>query len=151
MTRPADEIDHGLALTRFLEAEWAALDTNRARWCREKGLSDSTVLRWGQGGVNIDMRQLQLLAQGLGRPLVDVLLAAHYITPEQVNGRQVAPREPVPAEQAIRVDPALSEPLREVLLSTLRAFTAVQRGAVTSAGAATPAQPSRRRRATKAG
>jgi transcriptional regulator with XRE-family HTH domain len=142
-TTPDDDIDHGAALSRFLAAEWAALGTNRARWCRQHGLSDSTVLRWSQGSSNIDMAQMNAVARALGRPLVDILLAARYLTPEEVGGRHATPREPTAAVDAIRADPGLSDTMRAALLAVLRTGMSVESGEREAAGGVVGA-PARR-------
>ncbi len=112
-----DDVDPGRALWAFLEAEWRALGTNCTRWCRENGVSDSTVTRWGRfGSDNMQLHQLRLVARGLRRPLTEILLAARLVTPEEVHGRQVVPREAVPTADAIAADPALSEHHRDALL-----------------------------------
>jgi transcriptional regulator with XRE-family HTH domain len=150
-TTPDDGIDHGAALSRFLAGEWAALGTNRSRWCRQHGLSDSTVLRWSQGSSNIDMAQMNAVARALGRPLVDILLAARYLTPEEVGGRQVTVRQPIAAADAIRTDPALSDTMRAALLAVLRTGTSVESGEREVAGGVVGAPARRPGRRTSRG
>lgn len=114
---------HGARLTRFLEKEWDAMHTTRAAWCRKAGLADSTVLRW-ERGVEPDMRNLQLVADGLDRKLIEVLYHAGYIDEADMRLRTIpAPRERVDLEVAIRTDRTLDDTSREALLAIHAALT----------------------------
>lgn len=113
---------HGVQLTRFLEKEWDALYTTRGAWCRANGLADSTVYRWSQG-VEPDLRNMQTVADGLNRRLVDILFAAGYLDESDVRVRTVTPpRERIELEAAIRTDPELTDSEREALLAVHAAF-----------------------------
>lgn len=113
---------HGVRLTHFLEKEWDALYTTRGAWCRKVGLADSTVYRWSQG-VEPDMRNMVLIAQGLNRKLVDILYAAGYLGEDEYKVRTVTPvRERPSLVDAIRTDPSLSTGQREALLAVHAAF-----------------------------
>jgi hypothetical protein len=116
------DTSHGARLTKYLEQEWAARNTTRGAWCRSVGLAGSTVLRWSQG-VEPDLRNLQVVAEGLNRRLVDVLFAAGYIDESDVRVRTVAPpRMRTDVKAAIKADPTLSDPEREALLAVHNAF-----------------------------
>lgn len=113
---------HGIQLTRYLEKEWDALYTNRGEWCRKHGLADSTVYRWSQG-VEPDLRNMQTVAEGLGRRLVEILYHAGYLDDSDLRLRAVTPpRERVDLEAAIRTDPELTDSEREALLMVHTAF-----------------------------
>jgi hypothetical protein len=121
-------IDHGKRLAEFLASEWASMGITRGTWCRENKIPDSTVMRWARG-VEPDMRNLRIVAGALGRPLVDVLLAAGYLHPSDVNGRQVSPPTPRQSvEKAIEEDPTLSDAMRELLRSTYNGGRAIESG-----------------------
>lgn len=139
---PGSRTRYALALTRFLEAEWKALGTNRGKWCRKVGLADSTVFRWSQG-VEPDMPTYDLLAKALGRDLVDVLQAAGYLSAEDLAGRSVAPRGLPDAMDAVRADPALSEEEKQAHLQLHRLFC---KAADRAQGQEQAAKPRRARR-----
>lgn len=113
---------HGIKLTRFLEKEWDARYTNRGAWCREVGLADSTVLRWSQG-TDPDLNNLMLVADGLNRPLIEILYHAGYIPKRQIELTTVRPAAArVSVVDAIRTDEELSKAERDALLAVHAAF-----------------------------
>lgn len=113
---------HGVMLTRFLEKEWDALYTTRGAWCRKVGLADSTLLRWGTG-VEPDMKNMQKVAEGLNRKLIDILYAAGYLPEEQFRARTVVgPSEKVDLVEMIRNDASLNNAQRQALLAVHAAF-----------------------------
>jgi hypothetical protein len=140
-------IDHGKRLAEFLASEWAAKGITRGTWCRENKIPDSTVMRWARG-VEPDMRNLRIVAAALDRPLVDVLLAAGYLSPSDVNGRQVSPPTPWQSvDRAIEEDPTLSDALRQLLRDSLaggRLIEARKAKAVKISSAKAPARRARK-------
>lgn len=75
---------HGLALFAYLQAQATAAGMAVTTWCRKIGISDSTAWRWSDG-VEPDMRTMRKLAEGLGVPLRDILVAAKYLGREELK------------------------------------------------------------------
>lgn len=100
----------------------------RGQWCREVGLSDSTVSRW-RTDTEPNLMNMKVVADGLGRPLIDILIAAGYLDPKDVRGRTVTPRVQPDAITAIQSDPTLTEIERDTLLQMLAAMRQVASGA----------------------
>lgn len=123
----ADKNKNALALYRFLESEWDRLGIRPTAWCRQVRIADATVLRWREG-VEPDMRSLRRVAEALERPLIDLLLAAEYVTPEQIDGREITDRS-FDLLETIRLDPKLSSAEREALRQVHDAFALVESGA----------------------
>lgn len=121
------EVNHGQALHRFLEQEWAALGVTRGAWCRSNGISDSTMVRWQQG-TDPDYRLMRQVADALDRSMLEILIAGKYIRPEEVDGLGVPPRQQVSVSEAIRLDPSLTDEARDALRLLLKAFQAVESG-----------------------
>jgi hypothetical protein len=114
---------HGVLLTRYLEKQWDARYTNRGTWCRQVGLADSTVLRWGRG-AEPDLKQLGIVAEGLSVKLVELLFHAGYIDEDDVKLRSVAPApQRVPLVDSIRTDSTLTPAEKDALLAVHTAFT----------------------------
>jgi predicted transcriptional regulator len=117
-----NEIDHGLELWQFLESEWERLGTRPTAWSRQANIPDATMLRW-RDGVEPELRNLRRVANALNRPLVEILLAAKYVTPKEVNGQQIMERV-YSVPEAIALDPALGPGDRDVLLRVYTALVA---------------------------
>lgn len=113
----AAPVKPGLALYTFLQEEWRALGTTRGAWCRQADLPDSTVHRWSQGHEP-DMKSLRAVATALERPFTDILLAAGYVTPEELGGALLSPRKPPTLDEALKLDPELiADPGQQELLT----------------------------------
>lgn len=117
----------GRALYAWLQAEWQALGTNQEAWCREHGLSPATVSRW-QTGVEPKIDAIRLVATGLRRPILDVLVAARLLSPDEAAGHDGGPPPAPTIEAALKNDPAIPRGLRPVLHDLLKAFRAVDAG-----------------------
>lgn len=122
---------YGMDLHDFLQKEWDHMGTTRGAWCREAGIPDSTVHRWGQG-IEPDMRSLRLVAEALHRPLVDVLQGAGYLDKKTLH-REIPPRETPSVLKALQPpdkggDPTLSPVVREALLQIYERLTLVESG-----------------------
>lgn len=114
---------HGVLLTRFLEKEWDALYTTRGAWCRKVGVADSTVYRWSQG-VEPDIRNMRLVADGLGRKLIDILYAAGYVDDTEVRVRAVTPpRSRASMTDVVNTDSALTKDGKEMMLKLYSILT----------------------------
>ena len=110
----------------WLEDEWAARGITMTAWCREAGISNTTVLRWREG-TEPDLRTLRIVADKLERSLVDVLLAAGYIYQDEVDGYEI-PTRYYDIVETIRLDPDLSDEEREALRQIHDAFALVESG-----------------------
>lgn len=122
----ATKSDQAIALYRFLETEWDAMDIRPTAWCRSVGLADATVLRW-RDGVEPDLRSLRRVAEALGRPLLDLLVASGYVTEEEAGGYVVPPRS-YDLLEAIQLDQSISDGEREALRQVHDAFAMVGAG-----------------------
>lgn len=117
---------HALALYSFLQKEWDAMKIAPTTWCRQVGIADPTVYRWRQG-VEPDMRSLKRVAEALGRPVLDILVAAEYVTPEEAKGHIATPRS-YDVLEAIRLDQSISDNCREAMRQVYDAFALVESG-----------------------
>lgn len=111
--------DYGRRLHQFLQHEWDVLGVTRGAWCRQSGLPDSTVHRWGTG-IEPTMANLRLVAAALHRPLVEVLVAVGYLEPADREHLYVESRQHHRVDRALHPvsqggDDSISEPEREAL------------------------------------
>lgn len=126
MLRMGSPSKEAIALYRWLQTEWDAMDIAPTAWCRKVGFSDATVLRW-RDGIEPDLRTLKKLAVALERPLLDVLIKAGYVKRNEVGEYQVPPRT-YDLLETIRLDPTLSDGEREALRQVHDAFALVGSG-----------------------
>lgn len=122
-----DDVDHGALVMDFLEHFWLANGLTRRAWCRAAGLPDSSVGRW-RDGVEPEIASLKKVARGVQRPLVDLLLIAGYLSPEELAGPTPPEIQTFNVERAIRLDPGITEAEREALMAIHRAISAVESG-----------------------
>jgi hypothetical protein len=118
---------HATALYAFLEKEWAAMKIAPTTWCRQVGIADPTVYRWSQG-VEPDMKSIRRVAEALGRPVIDVLVAAGYVSAEEAGGHVPAPRS-YSLIDGLNLDTTYSPEIREALRQVLDAMLLVETGA----------------------
>jgi len=126
-TGTESSINHGQELHHFLQREWAAQGTTRGAWCRASGFADTTLVRWSQGTSEPDTRTLRQIADALGKSLIDIMLEAKYITPEEAKDLVFQRADPN-LEEAIRLDPSLSDAHREAHRKLFQAFRAAEQG-----------------------
>ena len=119
--RLTGDMEHGPQLVAFLRREWDARGVSCHAWCRQVGLEPSTVSRWAAGGEP-KIESLRLVANGLHRPLVDVLHAAGFITDRERAGRSNPPPRPPPGmlAEAIAHDPSLLPEERQIYRLTCK-------------------------------
>lgn len=110
----------------FLQQEWDAMGIRPTAWCRKVGMADATVLRW-RDGVEPDLRTLRRVAEALGRPLLDLLVAAGYVTSAEAGGYSV-PIRSYSLLEAIELDRSISDGEREALRQVHDAFALVEAG-----------------------
>lgn len=109
-----DSTNHGQLLLTYLEQVWKEEATSGSSWCLKHGIRANTVYRWKAMEPSMDM--MKAVARGLGRSLLDVLIIAGYVSPEEANGHVPAPR-PVSVEAAVNNDPRLSEAAKRSVLT----------------------------------
>jgi len=100
------------ALYAWLETEWANMGIKPTAWCRKVGLADATIFRWRDEGCEPDVATLKKVAEALERPLIDILIAANYITPDETGGYK-APERTYDLLETLRLDTGLSPHERE--------------------------------------
>jgi hypothetical protein len=121
----SNDSEHGPALYAFLEAEWAALGTNQNAWSWQHGLQGPTVSRWARG-TEPSFAAMRAVAHALGRPMLDVLVAAKMITEDEAGGVTTGPTAAPSIDVAIERDPTLTDWEREQLRSFRGALHAVE-------------------------
>lgn len=122
-----DTTGFGPALYRYLQAYWTAKGTNQNAWCDEHpGLHAPTVGRW-RNGSEPKLNALRKVAEALGEPVIQILVAAEVLTPEEAHGIEAHPYTPT-FDDAVRSDPTLTDRERELYPQMREAFRAVQAG-----------------------
>lgn len=92
---------------KYLDAHMAERGWNMYDLCRESGLTPSVVWRWRKGtGRRPDIVNARMLAKALDVPILEVLVKAGRLTPEE-------------AEATIHVQPSWSEIAPESMLQEL--------------------------------
>lgn len=119
MTDSAQRGAHGRSLMAFVDNELVALGEAPTSWARRHDITASNLGKWRDGDMDPTLPALEDVAAALGRPLVDLLIAAGYITPDEVGGRTVMPTPPPDVSHAIENDSSLTEVERQVLRSAV--------------------------------
>lgn len=96
----------------------AGIDSG-AELARRAGINESQVSRWLRGIGQPDLTNLRRIAPVLGRPVLELAVAAGHLSPEEAKLKEVRPPEPQPVDvlEAIRRDPDLLPEAREHLLN----------------------------------
>lgn len=124
-TRP---VDHAKALYAFIEKEWIKQGLKGPTpWARLNGFSVVTMLNWRDKGGDVDMRLIREVAAALHRPVIDVLIAAGYVSVDEAGGYVVPERE-YDLLEAITLDPKISDAEREALRQLHDVFAVVSSG-----------------------
>lgn len=123
---PLPPSEHAKQLFTWIQGEADAMGITLTAWCRKMQIPDPTVLRWKKG-IEPDFRSLQRVANVMGRSILDVLLAAGYIGPDEAKGHVPQPML-VDARQAIKADPSLSEMLASHLLEIMDRYEEMEAG-----------------------
>lgn len=128
LTMATRTVDHAKALYAFIETEWIKQGLKGPTpWARLNGFSVVTMLNWRDKGGDVDMRMIRQVAEALHRPVIDVLIAAKYVTVDEAGGYEVPERE-YDLLDAIRLDTSLSDAEREALRQVHDAFALVSSG-----------------------
>lgn len=114
MTQPARG-EHGRALMAFLNQEVEALGESPTGWARRNDIAATNLGRWRDGTVDPTLDVLEQIAIALGRPVIDLLIAAAYMKSEDVGGRTVLPLPAPSVTTAIELDPEFVESERAIL------------------------------------
>lgn len=125
-TQPAGWLDYfprAAAAAGYVGRGW------KARLARDLGAYDSHVSRWTSGERIPDIDSCRALARVLGRPILEVLIAAGHIAPEEVGLSQ--PPAPLPPPRRLSPqlerlallldDPDLSPVVRKLIEAQLAA------------------------------
>lgn len=96
---------------------------------RAAGVPDSVISRWRNNGTMPSLGQLRRLTEPLGASLLQLLVAAGHLTPDEAEATG-AP-EPIrivrSVREAIAHDPELDDELRQLLLVQYEAMLTVAR------------------------
>lgn len=123
---------HGKALMQYVDAALDATGTAPTSWARAHGITATNLAKWRDGHSEPGLSTIEQIAEALGRRTVELLIAAGYITAEDVGITVVVPERRVDIDDAIENDPTLSDVEREVLRA------ARQMGQAARAGTRTP-------------
>lgn len=101
---------------------WDYLDTLRGTQTMRSfvllnNIDYSSVMRWQTGDPSMD--SLRQVADGLGRPLGEILIIAGYGDASDFGGIEARKAQPPSAAHAIDHDPTLSDHEREALRTVL--------------------------------
>lgn len=145
MSNDETQQGYGPSLYAYLSEYWRAHDTNQNAWCdQHPGIQAPTVSRW-RTGTEPRLSALRDVADALGRPLLEILVAAGILTPEEAGG-YVVPAPEVPSiDAAIKLDPNLSDLQRRTLRDILKSLRDVESGRAKSSSFES-GTPGRRRR-----
>jgi transcriptional regulator with XRE-family HTH domain len=97
---------------------------------RESGVPDSVLSRWRNAGTKPSLEQLRRLQPFLQAPLLELLVAAGHLTPDEANLTAVSRpvRLPRDVRDAIELEPALPDDLKRLLLNQYDAMLELARG-----------------------
>lgn len=123
-----DAGSYGPNLYAYLAEHWRALGTNQNAWCdAHPGIHAPTVSRW-RTGTEPRLPAFRTIAEALGVPVVDVLVAAGVLQPDEVGGRTPAQPTTATLDLALRTDPDLSVGLRKAVRDIVRAWRTIEAG-----------------------
>lgn len=148
----ADPAEWGPRLYEYLERHWKALGTNANAWTdANPGIQGPTVSRWRTGTVP-SLQAMRAVADALGVPMVDVMIAAGVIDRSELD-REPAAAPPEPdIDAAIAGDRRLSPLARNTLRDILASIRKVEAGEAESArGRRMGDEPAPRRRRRNGG
>lgn len=103
------------------------LDTNRDL-ARASGVPESVISRWRNQGVTPSVEQLRRLRAPLELSILELLVAAGYLSAEEAAVPEPVLLPPAPTSgvvEALAEDDALPEPLRQSLIEHYRALVAL--------------------------
>jgi transcriptional regulator with XRE-family HTH domain len=115
----------------YLQAEWDARGITQTAFARENRLDNSMFSRWRTGAVPKDIELLRVIADGLGKPLLEILVAARLVRPDEA-GVEAQPAAAPDVDVAIELDARLNDAERD-LLRAARLIGRTQRDALEAA------------------
>jgi hypothetical protein len=127
----SDETTWGPNLYAYLERWWARQGTNANAWSYTHGIQGPTVSRW-QSGTAPSLQAMRQVADALGVPLVDVLVAAGVIDKRELS-RETVELSPCTVDAALVSDPSLTDLQRRTLSDMLSALREVETGRTSEA------------------
>lgn len=99
----------------------AAGYTSAAELARATGIGEAQVSRWLRGATQPDVINLRRLTRSLRRPLLELLVAAGHLEPEEARMKSApeppAREDPPSPEEALWSLPVLSEDEKEELVA----------------------------------
>lgn len=111
----SDTRGHGQKLAEYLD-ELRGLESMRS-FAQTRGIDHQAISRWRTGDPSIEaMRQI---ADGLSKPLGEILIIAGYGSAEDFGGMHPTPPKAPSLEDAIAHDPTLTPGLRRALQEIL--------------------------------
>jgi transcriptional regulator with XRE-family HTH domain len=96
---------------------------------RESGVPDSVLSRWRNAGTKPSLAQLRRLQKSLQASLLELLVAAGHLTPDEAKLTAVSRPERLPRDvrDAIELEPELTDDLKHLLLNQYDAMLALAR------------------------
>lgn len=141
-----DGSSYGPNLYAYLESYWRAHGTNQNAWCdAHPGIQAPTVSRW-RTGTEPRLAAFRAVADALGYPVLDVLVAAGVITEAEAGGHTATVATSPTVDVALKVDQSLTSAQRGILRDMLSAMRDVSAGNAETV-TRVPAKQARRRRA----
>jgi hypothetical protein len=141
---------NGPALVEWIENECKALGYGTLHdFGNNNGIPPKNFTDW-KGGAVPGLGKLQQVAEALGRPLVDVLLAAHVLRPDDIGGRELPRTSTVTPQQAIKASSWIPREDKLFLIKTLDRLEADSDGPLKVESGEPGARRGRKRRAGSA-
>jgi transcriptional regulator with XRE-family HTH domain len=112
-----DRGTHGVAVMRFLDAEFTARPDALTSWARDNDIDPSKFSKWRRGESDPDLAGLREIASALGRPTWHLLAAAGFIDADEMDAPPILPTPMPDVDDAIERDPTLSDIERDILRS----------------------------------
>jgi transcriptional regulator with XRE-family HTH domain len=96
---------------------------------RESGVPDSVLSRWRNAGTRPSLEQVGRLQPALQAPLLELLVAAGHLTPDEAKLTAMSSpvRLPRDVRDAIELEPELPDDFKHLLLNQYDAMLAVVR------------------------
>lgn len=115
-----DRAQWGPRLYAYLEAFWTAAGQTRAAWTVKHGLQDATVSRW-EHGVPPRIEGMLAAAEAAGVRVLDVLMVVGIVDAKDVEREPARAPKVISLEDAVLMDPELTDGGRKVVLAALEA------------------------------
>lgn len=124
----------------YLEAAMRSARLSQAELARRSGIAESMVSRWLRGLNQPDVPNLRRVRPVLGVPMLELLVAANYLTLEESELRD-APEPPAPVQVGISTEGLTADQVRQV--EGYAAFLRAQNAGTPAEPEKAPAEPLR--------